>query len=149
MRPVKLIVIHCSATKESVDYTPEQLEQDHQARGFQCAGYHYYVRRSGAIVAMRPLGMIGAHVKGHNRFSVGVCYEGGLNAIGQAVDTRSTEQKAALWFLLEQLRERFPTARICGHRDLSPDRNGDGVISSDEWLKECPSFDAASEYALI
>ena len=30
---------------------------------------------------------------------------------------------------------------ILGHRDFSPDRNGNGHVEPFEWLKECPGFD--------
>ena len=56
------------------------------------------------------------------------------------------EQKASLFFLLQQLREQFPDAMICGHRDFSPDLNGDGIIEPWEWMKACPCFDAIDEY---
>lgn len=147
MRPIKLIVIHCTATPKGVAYSPAALETDHMARGFHRAGYHFYVRRSGELVAMRPLGMIGAHVKGHNRYSVGICYEGGLDAAGEPADTRTGAQREALLALLIYLTGQFPEARICGHRDLSPDANYDGIISPDEWVKGCPGFDAITEYA--
>lgn len=92
MRPVKLIVIHCSATREDCPYTSGQLEKDHLARGFQQAGYHYYIRRNGGLVRMRPLGMIPAHATGHNRHSVAICYEGGLDSGGFPKDTRTPAQ---------------------------------------------------------
>jgi N-acetylmuramoyl-L-alanine amidase len=42
---------------------------------------------------------------------------------------------------LVSLLEKYPNATILGHRDLSPDKNGDGVIERSEWVKHCPSFD--------
>lgn len=132
MRKVDLIVLHCSATRSITEYTPEQLERDHLARGFSRAGYHYYVRRSGEVVKMRPLEMIPAHVKGHNRHSVGICYEGGLDAQGVPADTRTPEQKDTLLRLLHELLLHYPQSRICGHRDLA--------------AKACPCFDATKEY---
>ncbi len=146
MRPVNLIVIHCTATPEGVAYTPGRLEADHRARGFQCTGYHYYVRRSGEVVQTRPLGMIGAHVKGHNRHSIAISYEGGVDAEGQPADTRTPEQKVSILAILIDLIDMYPQARICGHRDLSPDANYDGIVSPDEWVKGCPGFDAETEY---
>lgn len=146
MRPVNLIVIHCSATRDGVEYTPAQLEKDHKARGFDYAGYNYYIRRNGEVVTMRPLGMIPAHVKGYNRHSVGICYEGGLDRYGFSADTRTEEQKKSLEILLLQLLTLFPGSRICGHRDLSNDLDGDGVITPAEWIKECPCFNAEEEY---
>ncbi|WP_278623250.1 N-acetylmuramoyl-L-alanine amidase [Parabacteroides gordonii] len=148
MRKINLIVLHCSATRETAEYTPEQLERDHRAQGFLTAGYNYYIRRSGKVVPMRPPELIPAHVKGFNRFSLGVCYEGGLDASGRPKDTRTEDQKAAIRMLLMVLLDKYPGCRICGHRDLSPDRNGDGWITPDEWLKACPCFNAEEEYGI-
>ena len=148
MRKINLIVLHCSATRETAEYTPEQLERDHRAQGFLTAGYNYYIRRSGKVVPMRPPELIPAHVKGFNRFSLGVCYEGGLDASGRPKDTRTEDQKAAIRMLLMVLLDKYPGGRICGHRDLSPDRNGDGWITPDEWLKACPCFNAEEEYGI-
>lgn len=134
MRKINLIVIHCSATREDRPYTPGQLERDHRARGFASAGYNYYVRRSGCLIYMRPLEQIPAHVKGFNRNSIGICYEGGLNSRGQPRDTRTPEQKETIRALLHMLRIRFPGSRICGHCDLSS-------------LKACPCFNVSEEYA--
>ena len=146
MRRIDLIVIHCSATREETDYGPERLESDHKARGFLRAGYNFYIRKSGEIVSLRPLEQIPAHAKGHNKHSISICYEGGLDNAGHPKDTRTPAQKNALIGLLRKLLKRFPEARILGHRDLSPDRNGDGTLSPNEWLKACPSFDAIPEY---
>ena len=88
-------------------------------------------------------------MKGFNRFSLGICYEGGLDAGGWPKDTRTKEQKESIRVLLLLLLVRHPGCRICGHRDLSPDRNGDGKITPDEWLKECPCFDAEEEYGRL
>lgn len=61
-RTVNLLVIHSSATREHISYSPQQLERDHINRGFLRAGYHY-IRRSGKIIDMRPLEMVGVHTK--------------------------------------------------------------------------------------
>lgn len=148
-RNINLIVIHCSATRFNQDYTPEQLERDHRARGFNSAGYHFYIRKSGQRVALRPLELMGAHVTGFNKDSIGVCYEGGCDNSGKAADTRTTQQKDAIAALLRELVVIYPDAEICGHRDLSPDKDGDGVIEPHEWIKMCPSFDAKKEYKMI
>lgn len=145
-RKIELIIIHCSATPSHLSLTPEALRQDHLKRGFSDAGYHYYILRNGRVVAMRPLQQIGAHTRGFNRESIGICYEGGVSPKGIPQDTRTPHQKEALLRLLGELREQFPKARIVGHRDLSPDRNHDGVLSPNEWVKACPSFDATLEY---
>ena len=115
-------------------------------RGFRDIGYHYYITRDGHLHEGRPLDQVGAHCRGHNRHSVGICYEGGLNASGIPADTRTSAQRKTLLILLRRLHLQFPSAIILGHRDLSPDLNGNGLIESHEWLKACPSFDAILEY---
>ena len=146
---ISLIVVHCSATSILRDYTPEMLERDHRERGFNSAGYHFYIRRSGQRVALRPLSLVGAHVTGFNKDSIGICYEGGINATGKPADTRTQQQKDALAALLRELVVLYPESEILGHRDLSPDKNGDGIVSPDEWIKQCPCFDAKKEYRMI
>lgn len=151
MKPsdIRYIVVHCSATRLDRPYPVEALEHDHRLRGFQGAGYHFYILRAGNIIPLRPLDRIGAHALGYNRCSWGVCYEGGLSSEGKPEDTRTPAQRTALRQLLTRLHELAPRAEIVGHRDLSPDRNGDGKISPCEWVKACPSFDARREYASI
>lgn len=147
-RPIDLIVIHCSATRCDSVYTPEMLIRDHLDRGFIHAGYHYYITRNGDLYALRPLSMIGAHIRGHNAGSIGICYEGGLDPSGDPKDTRTGAQRAMLSQLLLRLRELWREAKIVGHRDLSPDLNRDGIVTPDEWLKACPSFDVRREYGV-
>lgn len=146
---IRYIVVHCSATRSTVDYPETQLEQDHKARGFKRAGYHFYIRKSGSIIPLRPLDEVGAHVRGHNSHSWGVCYEGGLDATGQPADTRTEAQRRALRLLLIRLHRLAPKSIILGHRDLSPDRDGDGEVEPHEWIKMCPCFDARQAYRSI
>ena len=98
---------------------------------------------------LRPLELAGAHVTGFNRESIGICYEGGCDVHGKAKDTRTQQQKDAIVALLRELVIHYPDAEICGHRDLSPDKDGDGVIEPQEWVKMCPCFDAKKEYKMI
>lgn len=143
---VRYIVVHCSATRENQSYSPDSMLRDHLLRGFKTWGYHYYVRRDGSLHALRPLYQSGAHVLGFNHCSVGVCYEGGLNAHGEPADTRTPAQKSTMRQVIGRLRLRYPQAEVVGHRDLSPDLNGDGVVQPYEWVKACPCFDAKKEY---
>lgn len=94
----------------------------------------------------RPLERIGAHAKGFNAHSIGICYEGGLDCRGRPADTRTPAQRATLRQLVGQLQEKFPGCRVCGHRDLSPDLNGNGEIEPEEWIKQCPCFEVAKEF---
>ena len=133
MRVITLIVIHCSAVRPDQTSSAKKIEEWHKDRGFKCIGYHYVIRRNGEIETGRPESVIGAHCVNHNRHSIGVCYEGGLDIRGQPADTRTAEQKQTMRRLLEQLHERYPRAVIVGHHDLYPP-------------KPCPCFDAAHEY---
>ena len=144
------IVLHCSASRSNQSYPYERLARDHKKRGFgEWPGYHFYVTKDGTLYYCRPLGVKGCHVKGHNEGTVGVCYEGGLDEWGKPMDTRTAEQMITLYWLLLTLHEIWPRAKICGHRDFSPDKNGNGKIERWEYVKACPCFDAAHEYAYI
>lgn len=150
MRNINLIIVHCSATPEGKDYTVKDIDRWHRQRGFDGIGYHYVVYRDGSIHAGRPEERVGAHCKGHNANSIGVCYIGGMTADGkQPKDTRTEAQKKALRELLTTLKHKYPKAKICGHRDLSPDLNHNGKVDKWEWMKACPSFDAIPEYSDI
>ena len=81
MRKIDLIVIHCSATRVDRTLTAFDLETLHRRRGFNGTGYHYYIRKDGTTLLTRPIERIGAHAKGFNASSIGICYEGGLDCI--------------------------------------------------------------------
>ena len=136
MRKIDLIVIHCSATRCNRSFAVTALIRCHADR-FGFTGYHYYITRDGQTYQTRHEQLVGAHAKGYNAHSLGVCYEGGLDANGKPADTRTPEQKRALLRLLRRLKANHPAARILGHRDLPNVR------------KACPCFDAITEYASI
>ena len=119
MRNINLIVIHCSATREGRELSPIELDRIHRERGFNGTGYHYYIRRDGEEVACRPVERVGAHAKGFNAGSIGVCYEGGLDKEGIPADTRTNQQRTALRQLLGRLIHHYPRSMLCGHRDIS------------------------------
>ena len=133
MRKIDLIVVHCSATRCNRSYPVETLIADHQKRLGQ-AGYHYYVTRDGHLYQTLHENLKGAHAKGYNQHSIGVCYEGGLNPQGIDADTRTEAQKKTLLALLCSLKLDYPDAVILGHRDLPKVK------------KRCPCFDARTEY---
>ena len=141
MRRIDLIVIHCTGTREDQRFTEEMLEQCHRERGFSECGYHYYIRKDGNIIEMRPLHKIGAHAKGYNSFSIGIAYEGGLDSLGHPKNTLTVYQQNSLQQLASSLLRRFPGSKVLGHRDLSPDLNGNGKVDPHEWVKSCPCFD--------
>ena len=145
MRRIDLIVIHCSATREDRPFTEQDLETAHRLRGFDGIGYHFYVRRNGDIKSTRSVGRVSAHARGHNANSIGICYEGGLDCHGLAKDTRTEWQKHSLRVLVRALKMDYPEAKVVGHRDLSPDVNGNGEVEPMEWTKECPCFEVGEE----
>lgn len=155
MNKPSYIVIHCSATRQDKDFTEKQINEAHVASGFGKWGYHYYIRKDGRVVSMRAESEIGAHdnclVLGekvsYNRCSIGICYEGGLDASGKAKDTRTQAQKNAMRTLVQDIASRYVILDVLGHRDTSPDKNGNGVIEKCEWLKECPCFDVKGEFS--
>ena len=64
-------------------------------------------------------------------------------------DTRTPEQKQALADLVYRLMDEYPTIKeVIGHRDASPDKNDDGKISKNEWIKQCPCFDVKSDFPM-
>ncbi len=133
MRKITLIVIHCSAVKPEQKSGVLEIDQWHKSRGWTGIGYHFVVRRNGEVELGRPLEKIGAHCMNHNRHSIGICYEGGLDAEGKPADTRTLEQKIALKALVEELLRFFPRALVVGHHDLDPG-------------KACPCFDVVKEF---
>ena len=133
MRTINEIIIHCADTPAGCDNTVADITAWHKDRGFRTIGYHYVIYRDGSIHTGRPVQEIGAHCKGHNAHSIGICYIGGKSADGKRhEDTRTPEQKEAMLSLLRQLKAQYPNATVYGHRDFSS--------------KPCPCFDARSEY---
>ncbi len=152
---IDAIVVHCSATREGQDIKASDIDKQHKERGFEMIGYHFVVDLDGTIEKGRPLTMNGAHCntkglsgKPYNSHSIGICYIGGLDKNGKAKDTRTAKQKVALHNLINSLIMQFPIKEVIGHRDASPDKNGDGKISKNEWIKACPCFDVRSEYPI-
>lgn len=149
------IIIHCSATKENSNFTVEQVEASHKERGFKRPnqterlkhiGYQYYIRKDGTVHKGRREDEVGAHCTNWNSRSIGICYEGGLDASGKAKDTRTPAQKAAITNLINEIARRWIIIQIIGHRDTSPDKNGNGVIDPHERIKECPCYDVIPEH---
>lgn len=145
MRDINLIVIHCTATKEGIDHDVSYVRGLHKARGFKDIGYHFLIHLDGTIERGRPWDQAGAHARGYNSDSVGIVYVGGLDSKGKAKDTRTVAQIHSLRAAVQILQAQYPMINLVGHRDLSVDLNGDGVISRYEWMKQCPCFNVKTE----
>lgn len=164
-RKINHIVIHCAATPDGKAISVSNIDNMHKQRGFKRdsqavrsfnpdlkhIGYHYFIEVDGAIRPGRHIEEIGAHVQGNNSKSIGICMAG--------TDKFARDQWVALRGLILSLTEQItskPTSgepskalavlhdvgiSIKGHRDYSPDLNGDGQITRNEWIKTCPGFD--------
>ena len=142
MKKIDKIIIHCSATREFDDsINAKVIDSWHKKRGWKGIGYHFVILIDGSIEAGRMINKCGAHTKGLNCSSIGICYIGGVeserNEKGKyaAKDTRTLKQKETLLELLLVLRKMYPEAKIHSHRDFA--------------AKACPSFDATEEYQNI
>jgi len=131
-RTIRKIIVHCTATEEGRDFHADDVNRWHKYRGFSKIGYHWLVCIDGSIEQGRDEEEQGAHTKGQNAHSIGVCYVGGLRG-GKPCDTRTTAQKEALGRLIAGLKRRYPGATVHGHREFA--------------AKACPCFDARAEYA--
>lgn len=152
-RPIDGLVIHCAATPNGKAFTRTQIDAMHAQRGFRRAplaiarykavlghalpaiGYHWVIETDGSVQSGRHPQEMGAHVQGSNARTLGVCLIG--------TDRFSLAQWAALRLLVRNLRLSYPGISVLGHRDYSPDKNGDGIIDRRDWLKTCPGFAVA------
>lgn len=127
MRTIDKIIIHCSDTPDGRAVTVDEIRRWHKERGFSDIGYHYVIMLDGSVRNGRPLEQAGAHCKGQNAHSIGICYVGGCDLNRRPKDTRTDAQKTAMAGLIRELKRRFPTATIHGHNEFAN--------------KACPSFD--------
>ena len=135
MRTINKIIIHCSATKEGNNIDAATIDRWHRDRGWRGIGYHYVIKLDGIIEYGRSIYESGAHVKNHNKGSIGICYIGGLDDYLDPKDTRTQEQKESLLYLLKTLKKMHPDATIHGHNEFA--------------AKACPCFNANEEYCNI
>lgn len=134
-RNIDKIIIHCSATPEGRDVSVSEIRKWHLNRGWSDIGYHYVIDLNGNIHEGRDVDISGAHTKGHNRNSIGICYIGGVDKDLNSKDTRTIAQMLALGELLADLRDFYPNCSIHGHNEFSS--------------KDCPSFDVRVEYKYL
>ena len=118
---MKYLVVHCADTPNNREVTAEEIHRWHtNGNGWSGIGYHAVIRRDGLIERGRPEYWHGAHVKGHNHESLGVCLVGR--------DQYTDQQLESLRMLLRDWKEKHPDAEIVGHCDLDSG-------------KTCPNFD--------
>ena len=120
-KDIKLLVVHCSDSDNGKIMSALDIHKMNLKFGWDGIGYHKVINRSGKIENGRPEYWIGAHVKGKNNISLGVCL------IGRNKFT--TKQYISLERVLRKWKSLYPKAKIVGHRDTG---NTD---------KTCPNFD--------
>lgn len=135
MRSINEIIIHCTATPAGRSYSVDDIRRWHKERGFKDIGYHFVVALDGKICFGRPIKDVGAHCKGHNANSIGICYVGGMSSDGSLPeDTRTTAQRESLARLLRYLLELYPCSIVKGHNELS--KKACPCFDVQKWLKE-------------
>lgn len=126
-RSTDYIMIHCSATKPTMNIGVREIRQWHKEKGWLDVGYHFIIKRDGTLETGRPADVVGAHVEGYNSVSVGVCLVGGIDDKGKPQANFTPQQMEALKQLLTVLKGSYPKADVRGHHDFA--------------AKACPSFD--------
>lgn len=108
MREINQIILHCSATKPSQQVTVEDIKKWHvEENGWSACGYHYVIELNGDVSEGRNVEIAGAHCKGHNASSIGVCYIGGLDEDGKPKNTLNEDQKESLFQLVKDLLDEY------------------------------------------
>lgn len=123
----KTLIVHCAATKPTMNIGLREIRQWHKERGFLDVGYHFIIRRDGTIETGRDVNQVGAHTVGQNDSSVGICLVGGVDDKMQPQANFTPQQMSTLRKLLDELKVKFPGVAVKGHRDFA--------------AKACPSFD--------
>lgn len=166
-RTINAVVIHCAATPNNKSFKAADIDAMHKLRGFKrdsqacrnfnpelkSIGYHFVIDIDGTIETGRGLEEIGAHVQGSNAKSIGISMVGTdkfseaqwlslrtclINLAGTILNRTMMTADAALQSYKDM------GISVKGHRDYSPDINGDGIIERTEWIKICPGFDVSA-----
>ena len=107
-KDIKYLIVHCSDTCSS--WVASDIHKLHLKFGWNGIGYHKVIESSGKIVNGRPEFWVGAHVKGYNKQSLGVCLIGKNNF--------NKTQFKSLKQILTEWKSLYPSAEIIGHRDI-------------------------------
>lgn len=133
-RKITKIIVHCSATPPSQDIGGEEIDEWHLKRGFDGIGYHNVIRRDGGVEFGRSLMQEGAHVRGHNEESIGICLVGGIDEAGASEPNYTENQMTSLRGLLAHYTEQWPEAYIRGHGDIEGTARDCPCFSVSNWL---------------
>ena len=156
-RDIEYIAIHCSAGNSDLEAVRSFWKN---VLGWKSPGYHLWVDFDGSITEVLPIEKVSNGVGGFNAVTVNICYRGGVvpvqlggkkRYVGK--DTRTEAQKEGIIKAIKRVKAGLKKKgvdtskiKIQGHRDFSPDKNGNGVVDSWERIKECPSYDCIGIY---
>ena len=115
MRQIHRIIVHHSASPLST--TVDDIRDWHvNGNGWSDIGYHYIILGDGTIAEGRPINKIGAHTKGKNRYSIGICVVGNFENI-----TPTPKQVKKLEYKINQLCVEYGIGwdAVSAHRDWS------------------------------
>ena len=137
MRVINKIIVHCAATRPSMDVGAKEIRDWHvKGNGWADIGYHGVIRRDGTLESGRPMDQAGAHTTNHNKDSIGICLVGGVAEDGKTPENNFTpEQWATLKRVLFDLLQKYPNATIHGHNEFAN--------------QACPSFDVRKWWASL
>jgi len=141
VKSIEYIVVHCSATKPSMNIGVEEIDKWHRDRGWAKIGYHIVIRRNpgklGGLIEYgdRSLLEAGAHVKGYNYKSIGVCMIGGVDNFNNPENNFTQEQFRALSKTINFLHGIFPNAKILGHCDFPKVNKACPVFDVEAWVE--------------
>lgn len=122
------VIIHCSYTKPDMNWGVEEIRRVHvDENGWSAIGYHYIIKRNGQVDRGRPHDAVGAHCRGENSHSIGICLIGGMAPDGSPAFNYTKVQMNSLNVKIAELRKQYPEAGFFGHSDFSD--------------KSCPVFD--------
>ena len=134
MRTISRIFIHCAYTPADMDIGVQEITKWHtdpppKGKGWADIGYHYVIRRNGVVEKGRPIEEEGAHAKGHNGDSIGICLVGGKIGVKKAGFNFTRAQMVAVEEMCAILCVQYKLTfnNIHGHNEVSN--------------RDCPCFD--------
>lgn len=133
MRPINKLIIHCADTYAEMDIGVEEIRRWHvEERGWDDIGYHYVIRRDGTIESGRPEKVAGAHARGHNHDSLGICIVGGKGADNNPEFNFTQTQIRSMNALVKVLGDKHENIQVLGHNQVSE--------------KACPCFNVKTYF---
>ncbi len=136
MRKINEIIIHCSATKPSMNIGADWIRELHvKQNGWRDIGYHFVIHRNGAVEDGRPVNEVGAHCKDHNTNTIGICMVGGISNTGRPENNFTPEQFESTQLLINATVEQYPSiTKLSGHNEYAN--------------KACPCFKVSEKLTL-